>query len=231
MKTLLAMALTLGSIATPVLAQDPPYRAAGTEPFWSLTIDARRMTFEAPGRRPVAVVTPRVINGFAGEIYQTRRMNVNVIHASCSDGMSDRTYHDRVTVMLDGKRYEGCGGMTAVVAPPGSAIDGAWRIESIAGRRAVPGTHVTVTFDGKRMNGDTGCNAFSGAYRFERGFLTGGPLITTKRACTRFTNWQEQTLLGLFGQRLSVSSTRNGKLVMMGSGGQTLVLVRERGRP
>jgi uncharacterized membrane protein len=219
--------LTLAALApAQASAQGEPYRAVGTEPFWSLTIDAHWMKFEAPGQRSVTVATPRVIHGFAGEIYQTRRIGVNTVHKPCSDGMSDRSYPDTVQVTVDGRHYQGCGGAAAIEAQR-SALDGSWRIESIAGRPAVRGTNVTVTFNGARMNGNTGCNAFSGGYRFERGFLTAGPMITTRRACTRFTNAQEQTLLGLFGERLSVTSTRNGKLVLTGRGG-TLVLARER---
>jgi uncharacterized membrane protein len=59
----------------------------------------------------VAQPTPRVIVGFAGEIYQTRRLRVNIVHAECSDGMSDRTYRDKVQVDVDGHHYEGCGGL------------------------------------------------------------------------------------------------------------------------
>ena len=210
-------------------AQTAPYRAAGTEPFWSLTIDAHWMKFEAPGQRSVTVATPKVIHGFAGEIYQTRRIGVNAVHKPCRDGMSDRTYPDTVQVTVDGRQYQGCGGTGAVIEAPRSDLDGSWRIDTIAGRPIVRGTSVTVAFNGARMNGNTGCNAFSGAYRFDRGFLTAGPLITTKRACTRFTNRQEQSLLGLLGQRMSVTSMRNGNLRLSGAGG-SLVLVRERGR-
>ena len=228
MKTLFAAALMLGSIAAPAMAQNAPYRAAGTEPFWSLTIDSRSMKFEAPGQHSVTVATPRVIHGFAGEIYQSRRISVNTVHKACSDGMSDRRYPDTVQVTVDGRRYEGCGGAAAAEAPR-SAIEGDWRILTIAGRPAVRRTNVTVTFNGARMNGNTGCNAFGGSYRFDRGFLSAGPLITTKMACSRFINQQEQALLALFGQRLSVTSMRNGNLRMTGNGG-SLVLVREAGR-
>jgi uncharacterized membrane protein len=52
-----------------------------------------------------------VIIGIAGEIYRTPRIDVNVVHAQCSDGMSDRVYPDKVQVTLDGKRFNGCGGL------------------------------------------------------------------------------------------------------------------------
>jgi uncharacterized membrane protein len=52
-----------------------------------------------------------VIVGIAGEIYQTPRINVNIVHGECSDGMSDRVYPDKVQVSVDGKQFHGCGGL------------------------------------------------------------------------------------------------------------------------
>ena len=88
------------------------YRAVGTEPFWDLTIDQRQMVFTDRGNAVVVTQpTPKVIVGFAGEIYQTPRLNVNIVHGACSDGMSDRTYPDKVQVTADGHHYNGCGGL------------------------------------------------------------------------------------------------------------------------
>jgi hypothetical protein len=47
----------------------------------------------------------------AGEIYQTPRINVNIVHGTCSDGMSDRVYPDKVQATVDGRRFNGCGGL------------------------------------------------------------------------------------------------------------------------
>ncbi len=88
----------------------PPYHAVGTEPFWNLLIDEHNLTFVLAGQRPVEQPTPKVIVGIAGEIYRTARIDVNIVHAPCSDGMSDRTYPDKVQVTVDGKRFDGCGG-------------------------------------------------------------------------------------------------------------------------
>ncbi|HEX6742337.1 MAG TPA: hypothetical protein VF079_11160 [Sphingomicrobium sp.] len=110
----LALAACYAAPPPPPLTPNPPgsaYRATGTEPFWGLTIDERRMVFTRPDAQPVAQPTPKVIVGFAGEIYQTPRLNVNIVHMKCSDGMSDRTYPDRVQVTVDGHRYDGCGGL------------------------------------------------------------------------------------------------------------------------
>jgi uncharacterized membrane protein len=89
----------------------PPYHAVGTEPFWNVLIDEHDVTFTQPDAQPIRQSTPQVIHGFAGEIYQTPRINVNIVHGTCSDGMSDRTYPDKVQVTVDGRSFEGCGGL------------------------------------------------------------------------------------------------------------------------
>lgn len=112
----LLLSAALAACATvPSPAPVPPaevYRAVGTEPFWSLTLDGREMVFTeaaAPGKR-IVQPQPRPIIGFAGEIYQSPRIGVNVVHTRCSDGMSDRTYPDKVQLRVDGRSFEGCGG-------------------------------------------------------------------------------------------------------------------------
>ena len=107
------LAAALGACATvPPSPALVAYRALGTEPFWSLTLDGREMVFteaNAPGQR-IMQPQPKPIFGFAGEIYQTPRIGVNVVHTRCSDGMSDRTYPDKVQVRVDDRSFEGCGG-------------------------------------------------------------------------------------------------------------------------
>ena len=113
MKRLLALPLTAalaGCLSTPP-PPPAPYRAIGTEPFWNLLIDERDVTFTQPDAQPIRQPRPRSIVGVAGEIYQTPRINVNIVQAQCSDGMSDRVYPDRVQVTVDGRRFDGCGGL------------------------------------------------------------------------------------------------------------------------
>ena len=105
---LIALVSSCMSIPPPPPA---PYRGTGTEPFWSLLIDERDITFIQPEAQPIRQPTPKVIHGFAGDIYQTQRINVNIVHAQCSDGMSDRVYPDKVQVTVDGRQFEGCGGL------------------------------------------------------------------------------------------------------------------------
>ena len=120
MKRLTAITLVaLAGACTPLPPPaPPPYHAVGTEPFWNLLIDEHNLTFTQPDAQPILQPTPRVIHGFAGEIYQTPRINVNIVHGTCSDGMSDRVYQDKVQVRVDDRSFEGCGGPVAEVAAP-----------------------------------------------------------------------------------------------------------------
>jgi heat shock protein HslJ len=114
MKRILATAVALGlagCLSHPA-PPPPPYRALGTEPFWNVLIDPVNITFIEPDAAPIVQRAPTPINGFAGPIYQTPRINVNVVkNQQCSDGMSDRVYPDRVQVTVDGRQFNGCGGL------------------------------------------------------------------------------------------------------------------------
>jgi uncharacterized membrane protein len=108
---MIALMVGLGACMKVPGPPPPPYHALGTEPFWNLLIDEHDITFVEPDHQPITQRTPVVIHGFAGEIYQTARINVNIVHGTCSDGMSDRSYPDKVQVTFDGRRFNGCGGL------------------------------------------------------------------------------------------------------------------------
>ena len=107
----IALAAAMAACAPVPGPPPPPYHALGTEPFWNLLIDEHDLTFVQPDAQPIKQPTPKVIIGIAGEIYQTPRINVNIVHAQCSDGMSDRVYPDKVQVTVDGRQFNGCGGL------------------------------------------------------------------------------------------------------------------------
>lgn len=158
------------------------YRALGTEPFWSLEIGASEMRFTTPETQntPLVQPTPRPIIGIAGEIYQTPRINVNIVHARCSDGMSDRIYPDKVQVRVDGRAYEGCGGEPIM---PASLSGTSWSVVAVNGRAVPGGERYYLRFEGERMSGRFGCNSMAGGYQLSGNTLTAGPLAITRMAC------------------------------------------------
>ncbi len=182
-----ALALLAGLAGCQAAPPPPPassigvYRALGTEPFWALTITPREMVFEEPnGPTRVIEATPRPIIGVAGEIYQTPRIKVNIVHARCSDGMSDRVYPDKVQLGVDGASYQGCGG--EAVAP--AALAGThWRVAAINALATPPGEGYFMTFEGPRLSARFGCNAIGGDYRVEGDVLVSSGTVMTEMAC------------------------------------------------
>lgn len=117
-----AAALLAGCATVPLDPAEPvaTYRAIGTEPFWSLELNGREMVFteaNAPGVR-IVEAQPWAIHGFAGDIYQGRRISLNIVYGQrCSDGMSDRVYRDKVQVRVDDRSFEGCGDSVESLPP------------------------------------------------------------------------------------------------------------------
>ena len=168
------------------------YRAIGTEPFWDLTI-GRQLVFTDRGNNiSVSEPTPPVRRGVAGESYFGRRLSVNIVHGRCSDGMSDRSYPDSVTITVDGRAYRGCGANAAFYARAGE--DGRlgvgehdlsntnWRVVSINGQ-PVPMRGYYFNFAPDRVSGKLGCNMIGGGYSVAGSSLRAGPLMMTRMAC------------------------------------------------
>ncbi|WP_313534611.1 META domain-containing protein [Sphingomonas sp.] len=106
---------------------------------------------------------------------------------------------------------------------------GDWRVAGVAGHAAVLGSRARLKLEGLRISGYTGCNALGGNYRVERGYLTTGGVITTRRACAPALMRQEKALLALLDQRLAIRQSHRGQLLLTGRDGKTLVLVRSAG--
>jgi heat shock protein HslJ len=145
-----------------------------------LIIDERDLTFIPAGGQPVRQPKPQVIIGIAGEIYQTPRIGVNIVHAPCNDVMSGQGYRDRVQVDVDGKRYEGCGGDPAALA---GLAGTQWRVEAVNGRPTPAQGQYYVQFEGNRVAAMFGCNGMSGTYTEDGNQLSIGPMAATRMAC------------------------------------------------
>ena len=104
------IALLAGCI-TPPPAPPAPYLAHGTQPTWSLIIDSQQVTYIRADQSVFREPTPQPVITAAGSTYQSPRVRVNIVHALCRDGETDRVYPDRVQVDVDGRRFHGCGGL------------------------------------------------------------------------------------------------------------------------
>lgn len=219
------------SLAACVPAAQPPqgpkpaaYFALGTEPGWTLEITPERLNYNGDyGETKIAVPNPGARPSFNGERYVTDRLTVDVTHATCSDGMSDRRYHDTVTVTAAGKTVKGCGGG---VLPPSELAGTSWTFVSIGGVAVAGERPTSLQFDGERLSGSAGCNRFSGSYRVEGSTLTAGPLMATKMACPGAGMTQESAFFALMRGPVSLAFPNDGTLEITGVDGQTAVLKR-----
>ncbi|UYY59120.1 META domain-containing protein [Sphingomonas sp. S2-65] len=223
------MSLTVLALSLAAAAQPAPYRALGTEPFWSLTIDGSTIRYRPAEGRGISVAKPRALNGRNGTRYQTPRLSVLIAHTPCSDGMSDRRYRNTVTLRIGGTVRKGCGGAILSQSGGPTLLEGEWTVSAIDRRPVLRGTEPHIAFSGTRVQGQTGCNSFSGGFDFARGHLQARPLATTRRGCIgEGLAAQEQRLLAILGQPLSVSRSQSGALVMTAPNRSRLTLVPRR---
>ena len=191
-----------------------PYRALGTEPFWSVTIADGRMTYDSP-EGGFSVHAPSARSTAGGRRYETPRLTVAITPGVCSDGMSDRRYADTVTVTREGTTLNGCGGD---ILPPERLADTNWGIVEIDGR-AVQGENYALQFSADRLSGQAGCNRFSGGYSQSGQTLTIGPVAATRMACPDPQMDHERRALQLLSGPVRISYPDGDTLLLTGNGG------------
>lgn len=94
---------------------------SGTEPFWSIEIEERKLVFESPDKNY------KTISGFINTVDvsgdtttftaedEHNKIEVTLMMQNCTDGMSDKNYSHRVHVSIKrnneemAKEYKGCG--------------------------------------------------------------------------------------------------------------------------
>lgn len=225
-----AALMVAGCAILPPTPTSPPasstaatYQATGTEPFWNLELNGREMVFteaNAPGVR-IAEPLPKVIHGFAGDIYNARRIGLNIVrNTRCSDGMSDRIFPDRVQVRVDERSFEGCGGE---VVMPDQLAGSSWTVESVNQRATGGGDRFAMRFEADRLIGIVGCNRLSGSYRFDGQTFNPGPVAATRMAC-RDMRFETEALLIL--SQPAVTSWGAGDRLTLSNSAGTIVLRR-----
>lgn len=216
----IAAALLAGSFASaPAEAQSrAPYRALGTEPFWSVTVQGGRMVYEDAEQRRVSVRVGRAQPMRLGYRYQTRRLTMTVLRGrECSDGMSDRRYADTVRVRIDGRSLEGCGG---AILPPATLADTRWRIVAINGADVSREDGYEMAFEADRLSGRAGCNRFGGSYRVSSDGFQAGPLAMTRMACPGARMAHEQAVSRILSGRVRLYYPDGDTLLMRGEAGE-----------
>ena len=212
MRAIPILALSLSAcVSTPIGGE--PYGALGTEPFWSIEIDRRQMTYETPESR-FSVPAPAPTPTPSGRRFESERITLEITPWVCTDGMSDNLYADTVTAVVDGTALYGCGGGTV---PNDELVNSRWTIQEIDGRPVGDGEY-RLDFGSDRISGVAGCNRFSGPYSRSGNTLTTGPLAATRMACPEPRMEHERRVLQLLAAPLRLEFDESGGLVLVGEG-------------
>jgi uncharacterized membrane protein/heat shock protein HslJ len=224
------------------------YRASGTEPFWDLTIGGELVFTDRGTGLTISQSTPSPIHGTAGEIYRTQRLEVNIVHSPCNDGMSDRSYPDTVQVYADGKLYRGCGGGSvgsyndplAPVPPGAGPVAGSppvtgmpappldrtrWMVIAINGRPVPRDGEYSMEFDAGRLSAKFGCNSIGAGYTQTESTIDAGAMMVTRMACGDMS-W-ETSGVAVLDQVMQASAIDRNRLTLTSSAG-SIELIRRR---
>ncbi len=219
--TFLTLPLLLAGCATMSAPGGESYRALGTEPFWSVTIEGGQMTYNTPDGG-FSVQAPRGRELGDGRLWQSRRITLQSSLQECSDGMSDRRYRDTVRATVDGRRLEGCGGPSLA---PETLANTNWTIVAINGA-AVSGDRYQMQFEANRLSGRAGCNNFSGPYSVGSDGLQAGPLMMTRMACPGPAMTHERAVADILRGRVRLYYPDGDTLLMRGAAGGEIRLRR-----
>jgi len=205
------------------------YTARGTEPGWSLVLDAGQLHF-VDGYGATSLDTPMPMPQIEGEVYRMQAPQVDLAITIrpqlCHDAATAMPYPDRVQVRHDGHIREGCGGA------PASLIQGrVWKIESLAGGGIVDRSRITLEFgaDGT-LSGSTGCNGVSGRYWLNgEGLSIAKGAAVTMMACSDALMAQEHRFLSALraAARFDVDPLRDQLFVFDAAGVEVLRAIAE----
>lgn len=181
---------------------DQPYRARGTEPFWSLTI-AGGLVELIPniGMTPVQARLPQA--GLEGSDFVFDMAGAGMVlrlsETICRDLMSGTPYPQTVSVTWQDTVLEGCGGESMDLL---AGME--WVVEEVDGTDVIDDSRLTLEFDAitRRLSGQGGCNRFNAAFDLSGEGLSIGPPAATRMACVAPLMEQEQQVFSLL-QRLS----------------------------
>ena len=95
------------------IAADDVVHFSGTEPFWGGEVAGTLLRWSTPDNIDGEAITVARFAGRGGLSFtgtlQGEQLDMAVTPATCSDGMSDRTYPYAVTVQLGARQLSGCG--------------------------------------------------------------------------------------------------------------------------
>ncbi len=85
-----------------------PLQAAGTEPFWGLSIRPDGLILTRPDHDAVQAANPGPTYGGKAATWTVPGLKATLTQTHCNDGMSDRDYPYAATVVVGAEKLKGC---------------------------------------------------------------------------------------------------------------------------
>lgn len=208
-----------------VTAQDSfkPFKAQGNEPGWMVNVQKDKIeVLTNYGDNKIYTPRPEPQPYKGGYKYHTETEAhiaiIDVHRKLCYDDMSGRPYPAKVTLTLDGKTYEGCGG-----DPKSLLTDVEWVVEDIAQKGIIDSSRITINFDDEgRAHGLSSCNSYSAAYELTGESLTFKNPLGTLKACAPALMNQEQRFLQMLSKVTRYDIDGFGALILTTKDGKTI---------
>ena len=203
---------------------DQPYRARGTEPFWSLTI-AGGLVELIPniGMAPVQARLPQAGLEGADFVFDMSGagMVLRLSETICHDLMSGTPYPQTVSVTWQEDVLKGCGGESV------DLLADEWVVEDISGAGIVDNSRITLEFDAitRRLSGQGGCNRYNAAFDLSGEGLSIGPAAATRMACVAALMEQEQRFFAALQRVSRFDVDQTGALLLFSNDQQSPIVI------
>lgn len=122
-------------------------------------------------------------------------------------------------------------GSAATTPEAALTLNGSWQLAGGTALSPVAGSVLSLTFEGDRVSGSSGCNRLTGSVRVQAGRVTFGPLATTRMACDPAVNAGESAFLRFLAEPNLRASVQAQILTLTAANGRTLVFRRVGARP
>ena len=205
----------------------PAFRASGNEPGWQIEIGTRMVFASADGGTRVDALTPAARTAAGVQHYAvssaSNNLEVTVADRLCIDSMSGMPHPNTVTILLDGKTLQGCGGAPAVLLQGGE-----WGVVDIGGAGIVDRSHVTLNFgaDG-HLTGKGSCNSYMGSYTLTGEGLSVSKMASTMMACVPDALMQQESRFHeILNQVKRFRFGSDGALILQAGDGRTITARR-----
>lgn len=128
----------------------------------------------------------------------------------CRDDMSGMVFPETAILTFNGEEFRGCAGEPLTVL-----ADTEWQVKSIKGQTLADNIKVTISVDGERVFGSSGCNRYFGASQLTGEGLRFGPIAGTRMACLNDEVSQlEQTFLSALDDVRRFDISEQGELML-----------------